>query len=344
MQEITGQEDRLQFPFEFINWEKKSSMPESYDVFRASPVIVDGKIYFVMRDIVLEYSPDADTWAVNHKHEDLTLWRGIVSLRGKLALVCGAGKWMMSHIDIVERVTVTDENNDGWQYSHPYPRVPLGRSNPACVSHQHYLIVAGGGEMVGSLDRVDVLDTDSKQWFVAPPLPYVGSNVQTVIMGETLYALFQGNNIIIRSRSLYRVSIPTLISYALQGKNRKSHSSTIWEKLPDVPYYQSALFSIGNMLLTAGGVCGGVLTEAMELLSPHRNSRLRADIFLLNPHSYKWVKVGELPESRCSCSCTMLPESGKLLVVGGEIAGEQHPSNSVYTASISSPLMQLART
>ena len=257
----------------------------------------------------------------------------MVSLDGKLALVCGAGKWMLSGIDIVER-----ESDDRWLYSHPYPPVPLGHSNPACISHQHYLIVAGGGEMIGSLDRVDILDTDSKQWYVAPPLPCGGSNVQTVVIGETLYALFQGN--LIRSRTLYRVSLPTLISYTLQGKNRKSHSSAIWEKLPDVPFYQSTLFSIGNMLLTAGGLCSGVITEAIELLR-HRNDRLRSDIFLLNPHNYKWVKVGELPEARCSCGCTVLPESGKLLVVGGRIAGEQHPSDSVYTATISSPLMQL---
>ena len=241
---------------------------------------------------------------------------------------------MSSCIDIVER-----ESDNEWNYSHPYPSVPLGRSNPACVSHQHYLIVAGGGEMIGCLDRVDILDTDSKQWYVAPPLPCGGSNVQTVVIGETLYTLFQGN--LIRSRTLYRVSLPTLISYALQGKNCKSHRSAIWEKLPDVPFYQSTLFSIGNMLLTAGGIHRGVITEAIELIR-HRNDRLRADIFLLNPHSYKWVKVSELPEARCSCGCTVLPESGKVLAVGGEIAGEraQYPSDSVYTATISSPLMQ----
>ena len=53
MQGITGQ-NKLQFPLEFINWEKKASMPESNDVFRTSSVIVDGKVYFVI--VILYWS------------------------------------------------------------------------------------------------------------------------------------------------------------------------------------------------------------------------------------------------------------------------------------------------
>ncbi len=56
------------------------------------------------------------------------------------------------------------------------------------------------------------------------------------------------------SKSLLRVSLPTLISHTLQGRNR---DTSIWEKMPDVPFYVTTLFSIGNMLLTAGGTPGG---------------------------------------------------------------------------------------
>ena len=55
-----------------------------------------------------------------------------------------------------------------------------------------------------------------------------------------------------------------------------------------------------------------------------------ANIHLFNPHIDKWVKIGELPEPRFLCACTVLP-SGKLLVAGGQ---GNSVLNTVYTATI----------
>ena len=121
-----------------------------------------------------------------------------------------------------------------------------------------------------------------------------------------------------RCKYLLRVSLPTLISHTLQGKN---HDTSIWEKTPEVPHYSTTLFSVGNMLLTAGGDCGTFL-----------NYKPSADIHLFNPHLNQWLKIGELPEPRFSCACTLLP-SGKLLVAGGK-DGPNHVLPTVYTATI----------
>ena len=104
--------------------------------------------------------------------------------------------------------------------------------------------------------------------------------------------------------------------------------------MPDVPLYRTAFFSIGNMLLTAGGSHGGsvsLLASAMHI----KNTKLSADIHLFNPHTNQWVKIGELPESRMWCACTVLP-SGKLLVAGGEGVRrfEVNYLSTVYTAVI----------
>ena len=107
-----------------------------------------------------------------------------------------------------------------------------------------------------------------------------------------------------RCKYLLRVSLPTLISHTLQGKN---HDTFIWEKIPEVPHYNTTLFSVGNMLLTAGGDCGTLFA-----------SQPSADIHLFNPHTNEWLKIGELPKPRFLCACTLLPSTGKLLVAGGQ--------------------------
>lgn len=161
-----------------------------------------------------------------------------------------------------------------------------------CFLPIHYLIIAGGNtsEKLKPVASVDILETKSGQWFKAPPMPYSGSHIQSVIIGTNLYFLFKSQNLISSSKHLLRVSLPILISHTLEGKN----DTSIWEKMPDVPLYEMTLFSIGNMLLTAGGTDNTLLAF-----------KSNADIHLFNPHTNKWVKIGELPEPRLLCACTV---------------------------------------
>ena len=108
-----------------------------------------------------------------------------------------------------------------------------------------------------------------------------------------------------------------------------------WEKLPDVPFYRTTLFSIGNMLLTAGGGYGRSVSLVLTAMYIMKRDRPSADIHLFNPHMNQWLKMGELPESRMSCTCTVLP-SGKLLVAGEGVVrvNAEKLLSTVYTATI----------
>ena len=61
-------------------------------------------------------------------------------------------------------------------------------------------------------------------------------------------------------------------------------------------------------------------------------SSVTNQLHLFNPHTNKWLKIGELPEPRLFCACTVLP-SGKLLVAGGQGNGDCLLP-TVYTATI----------
>ena len=275
---------------------------------------------------IYEYTPDTDMWV---KLQTPTERHGMLSLNGKLTLVGGVMKESEKYSPVIR---VWDGDSKRW--IKPYPQMPMGRTGPGCACYQHYLIVAGGRTWkdIQSLTSVEILDTKSGQWFKAPPMMYNGKLIQSEIIGKNLYFLLNFRGIATSSKSLLRVSLPTLISHTLQGRNR---DASIWEKLPDVPLYQTTLFSIGNMLLTAGGIHVGTVSLALTALYMKRD-KPSADIHLFNPHTNQWLKIGELPESSMRCACTVLP-SGKLLVAGGEGVPTMSSDgllSTVYTATI----------
>ena len=320
-------QDELMFPLTF-KWEKQSNLP--YGANFEGSYIISGKVYtnvfmYNHPSAIFEYTPDTDTWM---ELQAPTKFHGMVSLNGKLTLVGGVKKESTSTLKYSPVIQVWD--SDSKQWTEPYPPMPMGRVHPGCACYQHYLIIAGGTKegQFQSTTTVDILDTNSGQWFKAPPMMYNGKIIQLVIIGQSLYILFIFRGVLTSSKSLLRVSLPTLISHTLQGKNC---DTSIWEKLPDVPLYLTTLFSVGNMLLMAGGSHGGIVSLVASALHI-KKSKPSADIHLFNPHINKWLKIGELPASRMACACTVLP-SGKLLVAGGQ-ANESDELSTVYTATI----------
>ena len=282
---------------------------------------VDGKVYIsdYQRPGILEYTPETDTW------EDLptpTRAHGMVSHNGKLTLVGG----LTNESSYSSKIRVWD--SDSKQWTEPYPPMTSEQIKMECASYLHYLIIAGGKKTAFEITRsVEILDTKSGLWFEVPTLLYNTRRYITsmTMIGESLCASFTHpdpfKRIMGTKDQLWKVSLPTLISHILQGKD---HDTSIWEKIPErIGMIKCrTVFSIGNMLLTVGGYSEGFFAP-----------RPYADIYLFNPHTNEWVKIGELPEPRYSCACTLLP-SGKLLVAGGQ--GDYNSLlPTVYTATIS---------
>ena len=320
-------QDELVFPLTF-KWEKRSDLPYGAEV--VSVCIINGKVYINANEKnILEYTPETDTWV--ELPTPTTKEYGMLSHNGKLTLVGG----LLKEADFKHPPVIQVWDDDIKQWTEPYPQMPMGRRDLGCASYQHYLIVAGGtkDEQLQSTTSVEILDTKSGRWFKAPSMKYNGTDIQSVIIGQSLYFFFSLRGILTYSKSLLRVSLPTLISHTLQGKNR---DTSIWEKMPDVPLYQTTLFSIGNMLPTAGGSHDGTVSTMASALHIKKNIKPSPDIHLFNPHTNQWLKIGEFPESRMACACTVLP-SGKLLVAGGAVSVSGTKAGTlytVYTASI----------
>ena len=152
----------------------------------------------------------------------------------------------------------------------------------SAVVYQKSLVVAGGlGDGEVSLSSVEVMNTDTKQWYAAPPTPIAWSNMKTAIVGDTCY--FMGGYITGGyTNRVYSVSLPALLSQL--NSDSSSEDTQIWKEISGLQTTLSAPLSIRGSLLALGG----------------RDKDLNpvSAIHLYRPNTGEWVKVGDLSTAR----------------------------------------------
>ena len=228
------------------------------------PVALNEKLYVEgligVTETVLEYTPDRDQWTALPPPpvKDYT----IATLRGKLLMVGGKDN---STDKKTNTILTFDENSQQWIQSHP--AMPTVLTFSAVIGYQDHLIVAGGHSDGNRIPDVNILDTASNKWKTAQPLPST-DYYHTVLIEDTLYLVGQGTQTVLRAH------VPTLMSGAKSG---------VWETLPNAPYYWSSPVTIGNTILTVGG------------MDKPRRGKPTTSIQMYNPTT-KWTRIGDLPQ------------------------------------------------
>ena len=162
------------------------------------------------------------------------------------------------------------------------------------------------------------MNTDSKQWYAAPPTPTPWSSMGTAVVGDTCYFIGGYTAGASYSTKVYSVSLPALISQlpSLDSRERgKQHQ--IWKEIPGLQTTHSTPLSIRGSLFAVGGV--------------DRDHKAVTAILLYQPDTGEWVKVGDLPTPRYWSTCAMITDT-EMLVAGGN-----HTSSSCDIALINAP-------
>ena len=111
--------------------------------------------------------------------------------------------------NLTDQVWVLDSVTDNW--TQPYPAMPTAKASPA-VGYKRWVLVVEGESRC-----VEVLDTFSKQWFVATSLPNKVSQHSLMVFQDTLC--------IIGELTAFSVPIPALIADAMT-------QVTKWQQIP----------------------------------------------------------------------------------------------------------------
>ena len=202
------------------------------------------------------------------------------------------GGWDVQTGKPTNKLGVWNEQSKRW--THPLPPMTTACNSPSVTIHNNrWLVVMGGYD--GYLSRVEILDTDSTQWYHAASLPQPLSSALPAIIGNMCY-LLGGFTKDLASKKVFSVCLDDLISQAVSQPSAPPTPSP-WQSLPDTPLYCCTALAFDGALLAVGG-CGSTA------------------IYHYQPSSRSWVKAGELPAERSKCTCTVLP-SGDLYVAGG---------------------------
>ena len=183
-----------------------------------------------------------------------------------------------------------------------HPPMKIARISAVAVSFKTLLIVAGGWDEHGRTASVEVLDMASVErgWFYTESLPNPQSELKSAIIRNTLY-LFGGYRYTGPSKTVQKFDLDNAIKAI-----PKQISPQFWEDIGGSPLELSAPVSVGSSLLTFGG---------------RLDEQPQSSVYACQPESKRWVKVGDLPGARYSCTCSLLP-SGEIFIAGGQIPGE----------------------
>ena len=240
--------------------------------------------------IVMKLDLQRDEWTKLPQYS--TKWFAMTSLANQLVLVGGRGPvtWKKSN-----QIAVFTSG----RWTNPYPPMNTARSSSTAVCYSNYIIVAGGWDNQGKHNTVvEVLDTTLRQWYIAESLPNTQSELKSTLIGNTLYLMGGCDDLSHLNKMVRKVDLNELITKAVS----KQATPTIWQVISDTPLNRSAPLNVGGSLLAVGG------------LNDHYNPS--SSIYLYQPDTRRWVKVGDLPTARYNCTCSVLP-SGEVIVAGG---------------------------
>ena len=267
-----------------LKWKKAVQIP--LVVGGAYGVEVGGKVYIGGGTTsdgdykVLEYTIQGGQWKVIETPVSLF---SIAVVNDQLIIIGGLDEETV----ITNQVWVLESDSNTW--TQPFPAMPTARCWLSAVGYKRWVLAMGGLRK----RCVEVLDTVSKKWYTAAPLPCDTIHLLLAVIQDTLYIVWE--------ESAVSVSIPMLISDAMsQSTASDEPRSTEWQPLPHTLTNRPAITSFHGSLLAVGAWGSSSSTIAMYL-----------------PQTEQWLTVAQLPKQRGCCTCVVLPETGELMVIGG---------------------------
>ena len=297
-----------------LHWRNCTDAP--WEMYRGVSTVNYTRAYFSPggSNVVYQFDSTDDSWSPLPKcptyHFSLAVVYGnLTAIGGEHSLISPRDQLSNALYSLTSVNTTGDRTHDR-KWAECLPRMPTKRSQTAAVvSEGKSLVVAGGLGRERELDVVEVLDTETRQWFTANNLPHPLCNASGAVCNSQLYFLGGRERSENPSKSVFMCRMPALLhtcrTKAL-GRLKRSWSTAsegVWNRVSDTPSFCSTPAVLLNRLLAVGG---------QEL---DENSK-RNDIHSYNPATDCWEFVNAIGNPRSHCLTAVLP-GNKLMAVGG---------------------------
>jgi len=283
-----------------LNWSKCGSAPRKMT--RPSTVVGGNIAYFnpCGSNDVYSYNSEKQTWSSLPQcpYKDCSL----AVVNGLLTAIGGWRRYSTNQL-----LSLTGEKK--WVVK--FPPMPTKRSATAVVCSRKNLVVAGGVYESGrNLTTVEVMDTETLQWFTASSLPFALFSASVTICRDSIYLL--GYYTYNEPRSVLACSMVDLLQSCRSqslGEWLKSWTvgetaqRAIWHPVANLPVRKSSCATLCGQLIAVGGC-----DDNFQILT--------TDIHQYNPTTNSWEVISHMPTARSSALVAVLP-GNKLMVVGG---------------------------
>lgn len=294
-----------------LRWREGRRVPEK--VYRGAAT-VDGRVtYFSSSGSGTVYAYDSPTeqWSTlphcTHIHFSLAVINGLLTAVG--------GELADEPTNVL--LSLTGSGNKTW--SKTFPPMPTKRYWAIAVCSGKSLIVAGGTTSTSSnLDNlaiVEVMDTETRQWFVASSLPHPFACASATVSQGHVYMLGGLNRngktkmvLACLLTDLLRSCRPLSLGVqSLRAHLRRALSLTnqpVWWKVADQPAYLSSCDTLCGQLLAVGGL--------------EEDNNPTSIVHKYNSVSNSWEVIGHMETARYWPLVAVLP-SNKVMVGGGNV-------------------------
>ena len=289
-----------------LNWRQCPKAP--HKMYRGSAAVDGSMVYFntwttsSSSHSVHAYDLEKEVWSQMPEcpHECFTL----AIVNGLLTAV--GGKQSGNSTNTL--LSLTGEGSRR-KWSEHFPPMPTKRCLTAVVCSGRSLVVAGGqADNFTRLSTVEVMDTESLQWFTASSLPHPLNEASATTCGENLYLLGGYDQSGTPTNSVFTCSLSVLLqscqpqSLEASPKTSLPQEPRVWQNTADIPVNRSTCTTLCGQLLAVGG----------------RDSDYKSTtaIYKYDPVKNSWTVISHMATPRWPSLVAVLP-GDKLMVVGG---------------------------
>ena len=271
---------------------------------------------------IMTYNSETGKWAILPECPKISISLAVVN--GLLTAVGGsqAGYPSKSLLSLTHQETWTEQ----------FPPMTYYHKSPAVACTSTSLIVAGGWGPDEERAAVEVMDIETLCWSVTASLPYPWYSGTATVCRDKLYIAGGFAKDVMTKSVLTCVVSELLQSTATQYSTSEAiptasdlqpstDGQTVWQELPELPVYLSALVTLHDQLLAIGG---NISSTAINPTSA---------VYQYSSATNSWNVIRRMNSRRHRCFAAALPNN-TLVVAGGWTSRTRYSlSNTMEIAS-----------
>ena len=247
----------------------------------------------------------------------------IAVVNGLLTAIGGAVSGRATNTLLSLSLDTPDISREKW--IEKLPPMTYCHNNPAVITIDTSLIVAGGWGSDKEKAPVEVMDTQTLQWSTVASLPHPLRNATVTIYGDRLYlggGFGTGDR---ATKSVLMCEVKDLLQSKPQSQaTRAGHSEScqVWKEVAPLPVTCSSLVTFQGHLLAVGGY--GVAGDT-------------SDVRQYDAATNSWSVISQMRVNRCQSLAVVLPNNtSSLMVCGGYTQSHGLTTSSVEIATLHS--------